>query len=290
MPPEMNSRKPDLKERPGIVAAPARVFGGESDKVEGYRKSVLQSGDPEAVHDLRISIRKIRTAIRLFWPILSTEARSLDVPLQELFRSLGEVRNLDIAIAASNECSPDLRWEIRNRLQESRAKANEVCLLALQTTNVLDTLLAIPDPVSLIPKAGVLDGETHPIRVTNRQAVKSFRKVEKSWETSEVHRLRRRIKRFRYALEFFAPEIGSDAKVLVKRLKDLQDVLGSTIDLVTLSHIYAQLPGLSPAADAEAKHRAKQMAQRARETRNSLPDCKGVFAGTAWKRLETQLN
>ncbi len=286
MPVTMVRARRALKRRIDYVLVPPRIFQSETPKIDNSRKAILQSCEAETVHDLRVSIRKLRTAIRLFWPILSAGARALDIPLRELFKSLGEVRNLDIALVGCECCSPGLRPEIRARLSEIRSTACQQLMAALTGATVLESAAVMAGLVSIQPEAQVLQGTDNPICLAHSQVLRSFRKLEGAWDIAEIHRLRRRIKRLRYAVEFLTPEFGEPAKLFAKELRLLQDELGSTMDLVTLSGLLLRIGGMSEPAAHECERRAKQMSDEVGHRRSTILRSKKTVTGVAWKRLE----
>jgi CHAD domain-containing protein len=59
------------------------------------------SGDVEAIHDMRVAIRRLRVALSNFVSTLSRgESRRLQSRLKQLAEPLGEVRDFDVMIAA----------------------------------------------------------------------------------------------------------------------------------------------------------------------------------------------
>jgi CHAD domain-containing protein len=74
--------------------------------VELYQSIIAQepgalSGDVEAIHDMRVAIRRLRVALRNFASTLPREdRRRLQSRLKHLAEPLGEVRDFDVMIAA----------------------------------------------------------------------------------------------------------------------------------------------------------------------------------------------
>jgi CHAD domain-containing protein len=74
--------------------------------VELYRSIIAQeqaaiAGDVDAIHDMRVAIRRLRVALSNFASTLSREdRRRLQSRLKHLAEPLGEVRDFDIMIAA----------------------------------------------------------------------------------------------------------------------------------------------------------------------------------------------
>lgn len=272
-----------------ITTVPARAFKVESQRIAGLREAVLNSGDPDSIHDLRIAIRVMRTSIRLFWALFSQEARLLDSPLQDLFHRLGAVRTVDLAIAATCKFSDDVRLEILERLSEQRRFEKKMLLDALSSGSVLDCVSAISTPVPFAPSTSAASAVKHPIWVSHRQAAKSLKRISMIWDPVEVHRLRRRIKRLRYAAEFYRLEYGEDAKAYVKGLTSAQDDLGKWIDLVSLSDLFSRLDKVSRPAAMECRHQAALMAVEAQDGTQLIRTCAKHLSGKSWLRLKERL-
>ena len=63
------------------------------------RQAVLETDDPEAVHQLRIGLRRLRSAVRAFRPLNDTRAaKELEQYARDLGRSVGKLRNADVFI------------------------------------------------------------------------------------------------------------------------------------------------------------------------------------------------
>jgi len=65
----------------------------------------LRSADPDAVHDLRVSIRRFTQSLRSFESLLPRlEARKIRKQVKTVLRQAGEVRNYDIALELLAGC------------------------------------------------------------------------------------------------------------------------------------------------------------------------------------------
>ncbi len=77
-----------------------------------------QSGDPESIHDLRVSIRRLSACLRMFSQFYPAGAsKRARRRLNRLRESAGAVRNLDITIELLGEAgmSPKTQWASRLR-------------------------------------------------------------------------------------------------------------------------------------------------------------------------------
>jgi hypothetical protein len=90
-----------------------------------YRKAAL-TWDVDAVHDMRVASRQLRTVIEVFQPCFPAQAmRRLSKAAQRVAQALGAVRDADVALenlaARSHEAEPELAPGLRYLIQAQRA-------------------------------------------------------------------------------------------------------------------------------------------------------------------------
>jgi len=269
-----------------LATIPARTIRTESRKIQVLRQEVVGSGSAESVHDLRVSIRRVRTVLHLFGPILTEDIRKLEDPLRTLFRELGEIRTLDIAVRACDELEPAVRQEVIDRLLSLRNANLKTVVSDISAHCVLDDLASLS--ISL-PTAGSVTGLVQPIRVAHRGVVRSFHRIAKSREIADVHRLRRRVKRLRYAVEFFEPEYGPPAKAYAKGIVEMQDQLGKTMDMVSLRSLFQHLGKISQQAAKACKQTARHLDLQVRHQKRCASEWQKGLSGKAWKDLKSAI-
>jgi triphosphatase len=77
-----------------------RIFRTSLAHLLHNHPSVTLSGRPESIHQMRIGVRRLRSAIRMFRPVLCLEgARDVLEDLRGLFARLGEVRDADVFLS-----------------------------------------------------------------------------------------------------------------------------------------------------------------------------------------------
>lgn len=124
---------PDLTaERPYSEAA-AKIVSVRGTELAEQAQGVLDTGDIERVHDMRVATRRLRAALEIFQPCFP--ARPYDQALAEVKRladALGERRDRDVAIAALHDfndqmAAPDRRGvaSLIKRLRSEQERANE---------------------------------------------------------------------------------------------------------------------------------------------------------------------
>ena len=243
-------------EMPAPVAV-ARLLLRLLDTCESNVDGVLRDIDTEFLHDLRVAVRRTRSAIKLLGAVLPDE---LTVHYKTEFKWLGDVttpvRDLDVhllgfdALAGQLEAASPADLEpLRAFLARRRAREFRRLAAALRGPRfraIADdwrkALLEVRDSDGLRrPEAG--GGFPRRRRPTAEALARSttgrsFRRIaaQGSAITREsapesLHDLRKRAKELRYLLEFFAPLHDPVAyRKVVGDLKQLQDCLGEFQD------------------------------------------------------------
>jgi CHAD domain-containing protein len=193
-----------------------------------------RAGDEEAVHDMRVAIRRLRAALRIGRPYLKRKAvRRLRRGLRAAARALGAVRDLDVilrhaeAYRAQASVAGDGLGAWTAELEGQRAEARQALqayLAGKRFTQLLADLDAfLGDPGRYGAGDAAPDaGANAPPRASGRARVRDMLPAAvweqfgavRSYETlstpsiQALHALRIEIKRFRYLLEFFQGTLG----------------------------------------------------------------------------------
>jgi triphosphatase len=259
---------------------------------------------PEAVHQSRIATRRLRVALRLFGALLPPLAVThLDKELRWLARALGTVRDLDVHTeallehveSAGSAAAQELGgYELALRRERLAARDTLKDLFASKRyAELISDLAALlddaPSPAALRRWRSftVRAGAARYLKRTRKQVVKLGRELGDDASAEDLHRLRIRAKRLRYALEFFIepyPELTSAAKAT----KALQDVLGAHQDartarrkMLAYAHESRKRHGAGAAPpEALAAWRLAAHRQAARARRELEPEWERFLAGT----------
>ena len=214
--------------------------------------------DSEYLHQLRVAIRRLRTAIRLFSDFLDGEKMAWIVEeLSWLGGQLGKTRDLDVFL---EETLPPVTaaWpthaglaQIRERISQRRDAASDASRAAVQSIRYQRMQLEIGAwLVELSRQEHDAMNAAETIKLTDfaRDALKRHRKqlirradhlLELSAE--ERHRVRISGKRLRYAAEFFSPLFPAKrSKPYIEELANLQAILGVLNDAATTKTILSQ--------------------------------------------------
>jgi CHAD domain-containing protein len=92
---------PDLSAEASYAEAAARIVSVRAGELTENAQGVLDTGDIERVHDMRVATRRLRAALEIFEPCFPAEmyAGAL-AEVKRLADALGERRDRDVAIAA----------------------------------------------------------------------------------------------------------------------------------------------------------------------------------------------
>lgn len=92
---------PDLSADVPYTEAAARVVSVRGAELAEQAQGVLDTGDIERVHDMRVATRRLRAALEIFEPCFpaNSYAQAL-AEVKRLADALGERRDRDVAIAA----------------------------------------------------------------------------------------------------------------------------------------------------------------------------------------------
>jgi CHAD domain-containing protein len=281
------SNKVDAAITAGMPAAgaAAAILLRLLDTVEANVPGTLADIDPEFLHDLRVSVRRTRSALKLFGDALGLAAEELAFFAAE-FKWVGDLttptRDLDVHLLDFEETArglaaakPDDLEPFRVYLEQRRRKEFRALTRGLRSarftslTRQWRAQLAEIQQDSAGPARGSRTRSGQPRKAaggtagslaTERTRV-AFAKVARRGAAitgdspaEALHDLRKRCKELRYALEFFAPlHNPADYAKVVGDLKRLQDCLGEFQDTqVQIGEIRALAAAMLAAREAPA--------------------------------------
>lgn len=192
--------------------------------------------DPEELHKMRVSTRRLRAYLRAAKPLLdSTWTKELREELGWLGRSLGPARDLDVLVAYLSRELEDLGDDaaagatLLAELEDERARAQHQVVEALSSDRYLELLDRL-DEIG----GHALSGEQVPLaklwRREWKRASKALDRLSDESTDEELHAARINVKRARYAAELAGHELGNDGEGFADAAARLQDVLGEHQD------------------------------------------------------------
>jgi CHAD domain-containing protein len=201
--------------------------------------------DPEGVHQTRVATRRLRSDLRTFRPLLDREwARALRDELGWIAEILGEVRDGDVLLERLRRRADELPADDRTTVErvlatmrESRDAAHAGLLETLRQERyvaLLDRLVEAANAPVCVPAAGEPAREAIPklVRRPWHRLAKRAKTLGDEPSNEQLHELRIRTKRVRYAAEAAAPIVGKPARAFANVASALQDVLGDLNDSV----------------------------------------------------------
>lgn len=245
---------------------------------------LLDHYDPSALHQARVAVRRLRSALTLFKPMLvEADAIRFQDELRWLAKLLGEARDLDVLIERTEA------GKFRDSLDAARVAIHAKVIDALESQRSRGLMIDIAEWLTL--GAGKVDAEGEQLRGEpaeqfaarrlqhfHRWVVKHGRGMTKL-DDERRHEIRKKAKKLRYASEFFAGLFSGTKKErrrygrYIEALKELQEELGTLNDLVSTPVLLAR-HGLSGDARAVGSARSKQKLVAAAEAHKELADAK----------------
>ncbi|HJP74215.1 MAG TPA: CHAD domain-containing protein [Pseudonocardiaceae bacterium] len=231
------------------------------------QRRVGDLADPEAVHQMRVAIRRLRVALRVGTDTVGPAGDELRVELSWLAGELGTVRDLDVLaerlgaaadtlgtadadgvnqlLTALHDARVNTRTTLRAVLDADRYRVL-LRALAKQIRTTVTDVPDVPEPTAVQP--------TDPLSLLDRPLRKLRRAVAAAGASAsdeQLHILRIKGKRLRYAAELALGLCERRQRKPLRRLissaKDLQEVLGDHHDTVTaetwLRESGTRLPG-----------------------------------------------
>jgi CHAD domain-containing protein len=210
------------------------------------------SADAEHIHQLRIGIRRLRTALRELDALGPGFDPAWEAPLVAAFRALGEHRDADIAtdtIAAELRAAaaPDIVLPVGTDAAPSpgavvRSPGFQSALVAL-----IGFAAQAPSPVGAAP-AEARRHLRERLRALHAHTLDDAERFD-TLDTEARHAVRKRLKRLRYLAEFVAPLFdGGRARRYLDRLGPAQDALGRANDAQAALDRYRAAAATDPRA------------------------------------------
>lgn len=228
---------------------------------------VLDTEASEGPHQLRIGLRRLRTALDVFAPSLGGNIAGLEAAAQRLGRDVGHLRDADVLIeeVVAHAAAHGLAPETRQVLDDALAARREVARAEVRATLrdpatgrfLLDLLEFVETRGWLEPSDyGQTDrlaepvGELGPKLLRRRwRKVKSLGEDIRELEPEELHSLRKSLKKLRYTVDMLIGLYGGKrSAAFLAALKDLQDSFGSLNDAAMAQE---KLAGTDPVAPAD---------------------------------------
>ena len=252
------------------------------DTIDANLPGVLADTDTEFLHDLRVSVRRTRSGLKLFGDALTALDTGELAFFAAEFKWVGDLttptRDLDVHLLDFDQTAdglaaakPDDLEPFRAYLQQRRRREFRALARGLRSARFTGLISRWRQRLTEIrdgggrstPRAGAsrqAAGATAGLLAAERTRV-AFTRVARRGAAitadspaESLHDLRKRCKELRYALEFFAPVYDAAAQApVVGELKRLQDCLGEFQDTeIQITEIRALAGAMLAAREAPA--------------------------------------
>lgn len=206
-------------------------------------QGLLSNEDPEFIHQARVALRRLRSAIKLFAPVLPREfVTTYGQTWKTLASALGEARNWDVFL---EETLPPIQAAFPDN-REIRVVRDKARRHAKSTRRAVTKLLGVSEYSRLMMEftaAIYALNDTRPVALKdfiNKRLAEHTQFITKRagkpavFSAEKLHQFRISLKKLRYALEFFTPLIQTKSlTAYLNNLSKIQTELGIVNDLST---------------------------------------------------------
>jgi inorganic triphosphatase YgiF len=255
----LKSPRPELKKRDTSGEALVKICDGAVRQVLHNWQVVLSSDDPEGPHQMRVGLRRLRSALKVFRPLLRDEAfANFEKQFGALAGAVGELRDADvlrddIVKPLDAHHGPELALTTLTRLVDERSRQIRADVRSRLTGGEFASLRI---RLALLP-AMIADPADKKTRKKLDKSVRAFsaKALERRWRRvvkrakridelteEERHALRKDLKALRYTSEFFwSLYPDCDVEAFVVQLQKLQELFGYLND-VAMARNLARIP------------------------------------------------
>lgn len=241
-----------------VEQAFAKILRKDMALVKQWEPIALARKDTEGVHQMRVGLRRMRSALTLFRPAIP---RKITAPLAKEMRwaahQLDHARDLDVYIeenfsknASKQRCGEKKMRKIANQdLKKTYKQVRDFVtgkrFTAFETQ--VSHWLESKEWRSQLSNKGknTLKGRITPFAAQvleqHRAQVLEDGKDIRRLDADALHQLRIDCKKLRYATEFFDPLYGKSMVAFTQHLKGLQDLLGTLHDSAVMKGLQKDL-------------------------------------------------
>lgn len=266
------------------------------EQIVANEPAIIEAGDPEGIHQMRVGLRRLRSVIRLF----ARKSDPLDLnssshKARELAAVLGRARDLDVLedelmAALPNEVLVDVNHDpVLRAIARARKEAWAATRTSLTEPEFAKFLLGFAARIEKLKEVEAEGALARPAPAfAAAQLEKAAAKAAKLGQnlkrlsTPKRHELRKELKKLRYAAHTFAGLFpGAKTRAYLKRLEALQDSLGALNDVAVAETTLASLPIAAQHRTAAAHATGFLLGYHARRAETDMKE-----AARLWKKFE----
>ena len=222
---------------PWSVRASTRILGNASEVAAG-------NFTEEHVHQLRVGIRRLRTALRELSELAPGIGATWEAPLVAAFRQLGAYRDKDtVARAVRPQLqaagAPTLDWhDAPDAAVDPRLAVRDAEFQAVLFQLIAFSVAAGSDRDNGAGDESVRKMVRGRLKKLHQRVLRDGKRFDALDEEAQ-HRVRKQLKRLRYLAEFVAPLFARQAvERFLERLRPAQDALGLHNDTAVAASLY----------------------------------------------------
>jgi CHAD domain-containing protein len=237
---------------------------GQLQRLSLQINRAIKSCTADAVHDVRVAIRRFAQAIAVSQPYLpAAHLRKNRKRLKKIMAGAGEVRNCDVALKLIAKFRTPHAVPLRSKVNTGRKEAERLLVSQLKDWTERKIALKFLAVLDSGPAAGRKQGIPELAHDALGRIAKEFVKKGKEASLADaspkgMHHFRIVTKKFRYALELFQPVYKSSLDPIVASIKAASALLGDINDCVTVAAMVADYRGGAQLADRLKKRRHKK--------------------------------
>jgi CHAD domain-containing protein len=249
-----------------IVEAGRKVLYFHFRKMLRHEIGTILGDDIEELHDMRVAIRRMRSALQLFGPYFDNKSIKLFVKgLRKTGKALGRVRDLDVFLENLQNDHKSLAplgrtnleilraaWLLKQTAARSKMRAYLECCKYLKYKLKFWDFLETPGAGVNLDTSLLQVKNIAPRLITSSLQIVYAHHAKLTEPTvPELHALRIAFKRHRYTLEFFRSALGPEVEDCIFLMKKIQDHLGDLNDAeFAANQVENYIGGLLPAAES----------------------------------------
>ena len=232
--------------------------------LESNRDIVLKEADIEGVHQMRVALRRLRSAFSLFKECLNSEESLLILTeVKWLANKLGKVRDLDVLITETLPTISEYSNSHNGILffsKHARQARRVVCkdmqeaITSQRYHRLLLTLSSWLESESWLEQQSKAN-HSKLLKFSKKPLNKFYKRLMqnklrfKEMQPEERHKVRITAKKLRYAMEFFYNLYPSkEISKFIKKLAKLQDSLGQMNDISVTGVLLGSISKTNPSA------------------------------------------
>lgn len=211
------------------------------EEVVGYVRAIDRTADTEQLHQLRVSLRRLRVLWWAFSPVLENAHRRADeAEFKRIANAAGETRDWDVLGELLNSedtiqtVAPDWQAAINQQRDEALTSSVRTIQHAHMDEHMQSMLTKRCEEIALRQRESSGKFAKKRVKLAEKRLASRVRTALKKShkDYAYLHEVRIAGKKLRYLLEFFGPIVKGRHDKSLKRLARFQRKLGSLNDLV----------------------------------------------------------